>query len=297
MYDTVLIPSDGSDHARRAAEHGLNLARAFDAEVHVVNVVDVQSAAGVFSAGGVDEEFVERLETDARETVERIASLADESVPVHTAVVRGQPADGILDYEDENDADLIVMGTHGRTGLGRFVTGSVTERVVRLSDVLVLTVRATDRSVVEDGYDRVLIPTDGSDCAEAAIDHGVAIASAFGATVYALNVVDVGAVATASDVTPPSEMVARLEADGETATAAVAERSRDADLEAVTEVREGVPSRTLLDYADENDVDLVAMGTHGRTGFDRYFLGSVTEKVVRHAEMPVLSVHEPDGDD
>ena len=70
MYDTVLIPSDGSEHAVRAAEHGVYLARAFDATVHLLNVVDIQAAAGPFNAGGVSEAFVERLESDGRAAIE-----------------------------------------------------------------------------------------------------------------------------------------------------------------------------------------------------------------------------------
>jgi len=296
MYDTLLVPTDGSEHAERAAEHALMLARTLDATVHLVNVVDVQDAGGLFSAGGVDEEFVGRLEDRGRETIADVEALAGPSDDVHTAVVRGKPAEGILDYADENDVDLIAMGTHGRTGVNRFVTGSVAERVVRLSDVPVFTVRATDRSVVGDGYENVLIPTDGSDCAAAAVDHGVAVAERFDATVHAVSVVDVRAAAGTSETPANGSVLSTLEDQARDAAESVAERVREAGLDAETGVRKAVPAHGLLDYADENDVDLIAMGTHGRTGFDRYFLGSTTAKVVRAAEMPVLSVRSPDAD-
>ena len=292
MYDTIVVPTDGSEHAVRAAEHALKIADAFDATVHLISVVDVQGTAGLFDAGGVDETFVDRLEDAGweliRETEERSGAPDD----VRTAVVKNTPAGGILDYADEYDAELVVMGTRGRSGLHRFVSGSVTEKVLRLADVPVLTVRATEGSALDDGYERVLIPTDGSECAAAAIDHGVAIADAFDATVHSLNVVDVGAIATASDIAPAAETLERLESLGEDATDEVAERAREVGLDAVTAVREGFPAQTIVEYAEENDVDLVAMGTHGRGGFERFLLGSTTEKVVRRVETPVLSVRE-----
>ena len=297
MYQTLVVPTDGNEHAERAAEHALNIARVFDATVHLVNVVDMQSEAGLFSAGGVTEQFRERLEDEARETISDVEDLAEPGDDVRTAVVEGKPSKGILDYADENDADIVFMGTHGRTGLDRYVTGSVTERVARQSDVPVFTVRATERSVVSDGYDRVLIPTDGSDCAAVAVAHGIAIAEKYDATVHAVNVADVRAVTGSDDLPPHTELLERLEEGGEDATEAVAERAREVGLDASTAVLDGVPARGLREYAEEHDIDLITMGTHGRSGFERYFIGSTTTKVVRAAEMPVLSVRSSASDE
>jgi nucleotide-binding universal stress UspA family protein len=284
------VPTDGSEHAVRAAEHGLFLARAFDATVHVVNVVDVQAAAGPFGAGGVDQAYVDRLEAEGERTVEAVTAVAEAADAVETAIVRGRPTDAILDYVDAHGVDLIAMGTHGRTGVERYVAGSVAERVVRRSDVPVLTARATDRSRVGDGYEEVLVPTDGSEAATRAVEHAVAVASRTDARVHAVSLVDVGGFAAGPDYNPPIELVHYLEEAGERATERVAERARAAGVEVVTAVREGSPARGLLDYADEHDVDLVAMATAGRTGLSRYLLGSTTERVVRHADVPVLTV-------
>nr|WP_255473506.1 universal stress protein [Halogeometricum sp. CBA1124] len=81
MYDTILIPTDGSEHAIRAAEHGRYLARLFDATVHVVNVADVQAAAGVFGAGGVDEEFMSRLDAKGEEAIEAVEDALADATP------------------------------------------------------------------------------------------------------------------------------------------------------------------------------------------------------------------------
>jgi nucleotide-binding universal stress UspA family protein len=292
MYDTVLIPSDGSEHAVRAAEHGVYLARAFDATVHLLNVVDVQAAAGPFDAGGVDKAFVERLESDGRTAIEAVEAVAGEEDRVETALVRGSPAEAILEYGTENGVDLIAMGTHGRTGLERYVAGSVTERVLRLAEVPVLTVRATEKSRHEGAYTDVLVPTDGSEYAARAAGHGIAVAEQVGARVHAVAAADVERLDSIRDFASITGLRERLVADGERWAEAVAARASDAGLDAVTDVREGSPSEVILAYADEHDADLIAMGTRGRTGLDRYLLGSTTERTVRRSDVPVLAVTE-----
>jgi len=292
MYDTILVPTDGSPHAERAAAHAQYLATAFEATVHVVTVVDVQAAAGPFGAGGVDTEFVDRLEAEGKEAITAIEATFDESA-IETAVVRGEPDDAILDYATEHDVDMIAMGTHGRTGLGRYISGSVTEAVVRHADVPVLTVRKTEASTVED-YDDIMIPTDGSDAAGVAFDHGLAIAERTGARVHAVNVVNISDLSTGADYTMPTELFETFRERGERATEAVAAAARERGLDAVTEVREGFPARDLLDYAESEAVDLIAMGTAGRTGMSRFLLGSTAERVIRHADAPVLAVNARD---
>lgn len=293
MYDTILVPTDGSDHSVRAAEHGYYLAELFDATVHVLNVVDVRRAGGAFDAGGVDQEFVERLEAEGREAAERIEAVGAEREQgsVTTAVVRGEPSETVLDYADDHGVDVIAMGTHGRTGLDRYVAGSVTERVVRLATAPVLTTRSTDRSRIEDGYDDVLIPTDGSETAAAAVDHGLAVARPAGARVHAVNVVDGSGLVANPDDTPPPEELERLGSAGAEMTDRIASRAQQMELDAVTDVREGVPASALLEYAEEHGVDVIAMGTAGRTGLSRYLVGSTTARLIRHAEMPVLAVN------
>ncbi|WP_121823078.1 universal stress protein [Halostella salina] len=294
MYDTILIPTDGSDHAAATAGHAQALARRFNATVHVISAVDLVTAGGMFNAGGVDSEFVDRLEADAAETVESVEALVTGETAVETAVVRGSPAEAILDYADDHDADLIAMGTHGRTGVDRYVAGSVTERVVRLADVPVLTAKPVEDDGGEGQYDDILVPTDGSDHAAAAAEHAVGIAQAMDARVHALNVVDFSRVAASPNLRPPAELTERLEAEGEKATEAVAERAREAGVDAVTAVVEGSPSRDVLAYAEDHGIDLIAMGTAGRTGLKRVLLGSTAERTLRHAEVPVLTVTHGD---
>lgn len=115
MYDNILVPTDGSDHAVRAAEHTAMLAGVFDATVYLLSVVDLDVEAGPFSAGGIDDAHRERLLGEGRSTAETTASAAALD-DVHTAVRAGHPAAEILAFVEETDIDLVAMGTHGRTG-------------------------------------------------------------------------------------------------------------------------------------------------------------------------------------
>ncbi|SEO68847.1 Nucleotide-binding universal stress protein, UspA family [Halorientalis persicus] len=295
MYERILIPTDGSDHAIRAAEHAMALARAFDASVRVIGVVDIQDSAGPFNAGGVDDAFVETLHSQASESIEAVEALTDQRV--ETDIIEGTPANCIADDAAEFDADLIVMGTHGRTGVHRYVVGSVTERVVRLADAPVLTARAGVELGPAGGCDDVLIPTDGSDLASVAVEHGIAIAEQFDARVHAVSIVDVGDLAMRVEYTPPTEALERVRDQRTEATEAIADRAREAGLEVRTAVREGFPAEDLIEYADEEGIDLLAMGTHGRTGLNRFLLGSTTERIIRHADAPVLAVNARERDD
>ncbi|WP_408959102.1 universal stress protein [Natrinema sp. 74] len=142
MYQDILVPTDGSDGTRRSINHGVTIADRFDATIHALSVVPegplgtLQTDEAIPAA----DRAVERIEIEATR----------EGIDVVTAVERGVPHEQILAYADDNGIDMIVMGTQGRTGLDRVLVGSVTERIVRMADVPVVTVRLTDEIRIED---------------------------------------------------------------------------------------------------------------------------------------------------
>lgn len=142
-------------------------------------------------------------------------------------------------------------------------------------------------------YTEILVPTDGSRGMKHVTDHALALAELCGATVHVLYVVDETAYAAVPGDTRERVREA-LEGDGESATKAIAERAFERDIDVTREVRWGDPAVAIVAYAIENDVDLVVMGTRGKTGFERYLLGSVAEKVVRVSPVPVVTVHAGD---
>ncbi|QLG61674.1 universal stress protein [Halorarum salinum] len=290
-FTDVLVPTDGSETADAALGTALSLASHVGARVHVLSVVNPYVLSKVTD--------VEARRSEAEETVEGAADRAREAgVPVETAVSVGAPHEAIAGYVTDHGVDVVVMGTHGRTGVGRALMGSVTEKTVRTVRVPVLTVH-------EEGPrfepSRVLLATDGSGPAARAERVGLALAGEFGATVEAVSVVDTAPLTAGSDpvgqgtralqdvreaLTEGAEdAVATVEADGEAAGVTVE-----------TTVGEGRPHERILAAARERDADVIVIGTHGRGGFERFVLGSVAEKVLRLSDRPVLVVPS-DGTD
>jgi nucleotide-binding universal stress UspA family protein len=288
MYERILFPTDGSEGAGDAFEHALDIAAANDATVVVLNVADTTRDSVV----RVGNEVLDALVSEGERVVEETAERARErGVAVETETLQGSPAETIADYAEARGVDLVVMPTHGRQGLERLFLGSVTERVVRSATVPVLTVRPG--ADLEHPYRSVLVPTDGSDPANAALDAGIGTARGAGAALHVLSVV--GTATLGTDV-HSSAYATELEESAETVVEAATERATDAGVESVTGAVELAASvyKRVLDYAEEHDIDLIVVGTHGRTGLDRYLLGSVTEKLVRTAPAPVLTVRAPE---
>ncbi|MFO8115637.1 MAG: universal stress protein [Halorubrum sp.] len=140
-------------------------------------------------------------------------------------------------------------------------------------------------------YSQILVPTDGSPASDAAIEHAIDLARQYDATLHALYVVDGAAYSTleaGADI-----VVEALESEGEEATRRVADAAESEGVDCETKVAMGTAYRSIRDYVDEHAIDMIVMGTHGRKGLDRYLLGSVTERVVRTSDVPVLTVRHP----
>ena len=138
MYERILLPTDGTPSTERAIEQALELADMCGASIHVLSVVDKTIVPTDVRAGILYDE----LESECAEAVAEVEAAANEAgIDVETTIEHGTPYKIILDYVDEHDIDCIVMGTHGRKGLDRYLLGSVTAKVVRLSKIPVLTVR------------------------------------------------------------------------------------------------------------------------------------------------------------
>lgn len=141
----VLLTTDGSDVAELAAPYGADVARRYDARLHLLTVVDVQAEAGVFDAGGVDREYIERLEAEGEEGLERLREAADaDDLEVRSEVVRAEAHEGIADYADANEIDLLALSSEGESNLVKQRLGSVANRVLRTVSIPVLVVPVTE---------------------------------------------------------------------------------------------------------------------------------------------------------
>jgi nucleotide-binding universal stress UspA family protein len=140
MYDDILVPTDGSDASMAAVDEAVALADRLGSSIHVLSVVEQAQYAPMNTPSP---DFVDSLEANAREALDRAVERAETAggTDVDGAVESGAAHEAIVSYVEDHDVDLVMMGTHGRTGLDRVLLGSVTEKVVRLSPVPVLTVR------------------------------------------------------------------------------------------------------------------------------------------------------------
>jgi nucleotide-binding universal stress UspA family protein len=285
MFDNILVPTDGSDCAQAAVGYAADLASRYDAEVHALCVVDSRTLENAPQ--------YDQIKKEREEVAERTCNdISVSGVPVEQAVRTDVPHKAILRYTTEQDIDLVVMGTHGRTGVERYLLGSVTEKVVRLSDVPALTVKAEDDGEVTYPYTDILVPTDGSGGSEAAVDPAVDVASTYDARLHALSVVDTMAMGV--DVRSGAVLEA-LEESAQSAVQTIEEQATQASVSAVeTAIKHGNPYRGIRSYVEEHDIDLVVMGTQGRSGIERYLLGSVAEKTLRTSPVPVMTVRQPD---
>ncbi|APW98221.1 universal stress protein UspA [Halobiforma lacisalsi AJ5] len=146
-------------------------------------------------------------------------------------------------------------------------------------------------------YDAIFAPTDGSARSEVALEHAIDLATQYDATLHTQYVVESSpAFGNNIDSETEEEIYGSLFDAGDRAVAAVADRAKTADLEVETSVVRGVPHETILEYVDENDVDLVVMATSGRTGSSRELIGSVAERVVRSSPVPVVTVNVDEDD-
>ena len=143
-------------------------------------------------------------------------------------------------------------------------------------------------------YDDILVPTDGSDVADTATSHAIELASVCDATVHAVYAIEPERTTLPSEAMRHDEIHQEHVNWGREITAAIAERARDSGLEGVTAVTEGVPHEVISDYAANNGIDLIVMGTAGRTGLREQLIGSVTENTARPAELTVLTMRDYD---
>lgn len=279
MTERILFPTDGSDAALSGFEYAAAIAAHADAELFVLHVADTSEISHTRVAGTVVDAFVQEGEAIVEETV---AAADTRNIEVTTDVIQGVPDKTIVDYVEGYDIDRIVMASGGRDGM-EHVVGSTTERVLRRATVPVLAVPPGVDAAACHPHEAVLVAVDGSDAAEAAVDAGAAFAERYGASLHLVHVLEVSSLGGA-----PAEGAADSVLDA--ATRRVPDSFSGSV--AASAVRASSVHDGLLEYAEANDIDLLVAGTRGRSGLGRFLLGSTTERMVRSAPVPVLTVRE-----
>lgn len=303
MFEQILVPFDGSQLAEQAVPLACTFARSAPIRVHLL-----RSTAGMWlPALPADPDFVshygpfdwlpdpqtmQQIRADAAASLDALVrKYGTSGVRWETVIVDGDPAGSIIDYAQNESVDIIIISSHGHSGLERWALGSVTERVLQRAPCPVLVARRTSASR------RILVPLDGSQLAEQALAPALALAHRWNAAVTLFRVER--AQLDDQSLTRRLDRIERLLADGppdelrersEEYLDTVRERHAGAGVRLRTVVLQGHPAQAIINYAADNEVGLIAMATHGRTGLRRWLYGSVAEKVLRAAPCSLFIV-------
>jgi nucleotide-binding universal stress UspA family protein len=285
MLETVLIPLDGSALAERALPLAQQLANAAKGRLRLLWVVPSETGG----ASGARAE-----EADKAEAIHYLQKVADRLAPanVDLEVRAGDPATEILACLAESKADLVVMSTHGRSGLGRWIYGSVADQVMREAPVPVVLVSATCamRPWPTEHPPRVLVSLDYSELSEAVLSAVRELAATIGAEIILLSVTPLLVTADPTGMAYVGYDLDADLADRKQYLEGVAARLREAGFTVTCRSTLGFVDSEILQAAQEEDATLIALSTHGSGGVTRVLMGSVATGIVQRATTPVLIV-------
>jgi nucleotide-binding universal stress UspA family protein len=295
----ILVPIDFSKISVQAIEIGKSLAQSFGATIHLAHVHHWQYPADFMgpeiSPAFLPVSFEEHRTRQLAEELKAIASKAGFSPRDQTHLRTGTSAfHEICNLAQEIPADLIVMPTHGYTGLAHVFLGSTAERVVQHAPCPVFVVRQLGKRAPgkKFGYKKILVPVDFSGCSQKGLEYAIGFAGELGAEIALLHATYLGymysCVGTALYDIPGLQKAARKIADRQMQKLVRAAKFGRVKFETV--FTEASPVLDICDFAKKHDVDLIITSTHGLTGFQHVLMGSIAEKVVRHAPCSVLVV-------
>jgi nucleotide-binding universal stress UspA family protein len=287
MLRKILVPLDGSEIGELALVYAKELASAIDLEVQMACATESRDKQAVWSCSLYLEKVAERLSTQ----IKRINPKSE----VNTVTVDGEPAEALIDYTQKKGIDLVIMMSHGRSGIMPWAMGSTANKIIQKSKVPVLMIRAeqaVSRQRPVQVFKNILIPLDGSALGEAALDLTKTIAHAMKSKVILLFVVET--VEYVHSIGGPdhfvySEMqVEKMKKDATQYLGKVQEQFDGGNVQLM--LRTGEPAREIIRLSDEEKVSIVAMSSHGKTGITRWMMGSTSSKILHAGKTPLLLV-------
>lgn len=293
----ILFPTDFSKCAHQALSRARLIAISYNATLHMLHATvlhDDDPHNPAFHLPDADEINTKLRETAIDKMDSVIKSYHADDMTIIKKHERGiAPAPVIIDYAEQNDIDLIVMGTHGRRGLRHLLMGSVAEEVVRLSVCPVLTIHEQqDPPKVSGDLERILVPVDFSDHAQTALKHAKALAQANNASLQILHVIEesihpsyyIAGMSSIFDLEPD------IKPKSEQAMRTLVQQAGGPEISTSYFLKEGQAGHEITKFASEQNSDMIVISTHGLTGIEHLLVGSVTEKVIRMADCPVFTV-------
>ncbi len=282
MYEKVLVSLDGSEASEIVLPYAEELAQRLNSELDIIGVC------------AEHERVLEHLLNNYLNDL--ISQLKSKGIRARVVFLYGNAAEEILDYANKINASLITMATHGRSGISRWLLGSVAEKVLRGATTPLLLVSEKWRKVKPTEnpvFRRILVPLDGSALGAAALPWAKELAKRTNAELFLLHVIlspyKVTGVLDYA-ISFQEQLIEILRKQAQEYMTTVAAELEGEKLNFKHDLITGMPADAILDYARGNAIDLIAMSTHGRTGIGRFVLGSVADKVVHVSNLPVLLV-------
>lgn len=296
LIKRILCATDFSDFSNHAIPYGIALAREFKAKLYVSHVIDLSSAAIYGEAVFALEEQQSRMTSYAHKEMTRL--MGQESLDWEPLITVGNPANEIARLAADKQVDLAIAASHGRSGLKRLILGSVTERLMRTLPCPLWVVRSPERGFVEPANQaiqlkKILVGCDFSPDSSLASEYGLSLAQEFQADLHLAHVVEPPLY---DDLIKPSEprepFKQRLRKTVQEKLSAMVPEEARTWCNPVTALLAGQPHEELIKYAVVNDIDLIVLGVRGHSLVETLFVGSTTDRVLRRAPCPVLSVQQ-----
>jgi nucleotide-binding universal stress UspA family protein len=291
MIKTILVPLDGSELAEQVLPYASELARRAGAELLLLTSIQ---PVGIWdaTATAINWDREERLAQEYLDAQkERLQSAG---VKVRVKRQHGEAAAGILETAEAEGVSLIAISTHGRSGLSRWLFGSVADRIVQSSSVPLLMIRPDSKTAATPAFKKLLVPLDGSEVAASVLPFVEEIAKLFGASLVLYHAVPpISAYPGFETVNPQidGQVLQEMQTQAKELLSASAREMEARGHHATVAVSIDLAVDGILRAAKETNSDLIAIGTHGRSGLGRMVLGSVANAVMRRSELPCLLVH------
>lgn len=288
MLKTILVPLDGSKPGELALVYAKELAIGLGAEIRLVCAPERREEETRRACSFYLEEIRERLHGNTQK--------ANPAVDVRIVLVEGEPASGIVDYAEKEQIGLIVLASHGHSGILRWPLGSIASKIIQHSPVPVLMVRASEDLLKKPPagrvFKKILLPLDGSPLGEAALPLTIEIAQALGSEVVLFRAVDIQlhihSIGGPDHFRYTEQQVEQMNKDA--AAYLDGTRKKYPVIKIRTLLATGDAASEILKAAEAENVSLVAMSSHGHTGIDRWVLGSISNKILHAGKEPLLIV-------
>jgi nucleotide-binding universal stress UspA family protein len=289
MLNKILVPLDGSNLGELALNYAAELAKSMNSEVHLVSVCD-----------RADKEFRNMYDVYLEKVSEEFRSSLPGAITlpkVQTIVIDGQPDSKILDYAIENNINLIVMVSHGHSGIMPWATGSTASKIIQKSAIPILLIRASDNvdtKQVSGLFRKILVPLDGSTISEAVLPYVKEIAAYTNSEIILLRVLEQGqhvrTIGGLDHFAYTDQQVEEMRQETVVYLNEMNQKLSKDGFTVQTVVKTGDVAQVIIETTIQENVSIVAMSSHGKSAAIKWVLGSVSNKILQAGKKPLLLV-------